>query len=236
MELTNQTPFVAKSTFSTAIDPARRFFVATAKATFDIRDSSQVALDSQDPFPLFSKDVETPLGLLPSDESPRADPVFEVILLGKAYAKGKNAVRQMRVSLAVGSITRETEVFGDRGWVDRQRFSQPVLFSEMPLTYDRAFGGSCAAQIDASTTIELFDRMNRYGRGYDAERDAKDLCVSLRAPRGYPVLAEKIRLLPNLEDPRQPIQRTKFRPGNMCVKTPLLPHAGPPCPSTSGFA
>jgi hypothetical protein len=125
----------------------------------------------------------------------------------------------MRVSLAVGSITREIEVFGDRGWVDKQRFSQPVAFSEMPLTYDRAFGGSCAVQIDASTTIQLFDRMNRFGRGYDAEGEAKDFCLSLRAPRGYPVLNEKIRLLPNLEDPRQRIQCWQDAPPPTCWAT-----------------
>jgi hypothetical protein len=90
MELVNSTPLAAASNLSQGFVPSQeRFLVVTAKATFAFDQTGRIEIDSQNPFPLFPDDVPTPLGLLPTDSLPRADPVFEVILLGKAYATNR---------------------------------------------------------------------------------------------------------------------------------------------------
>jgi hypothetical protein len=208
MELVNRTPLAAASNLSDGFfQSSERFLVVTAKATFAFDQSGRVELDSHNPIPLFSDDVPTPLGLLPTDSLPRADPVFEVILLGKAYAPGGRAVRHRRVALAVGAIRRELEVFGDRVWTRRDAFSAPAPFLEMPLDYERAFGGSFDVLIDEKSKLRVSDPSNSLGRGFDLESYMKGLGEALRAPAGYPKLPNYVRQLPNLEDPGQPIRR-----------------------------
>ncbi|MGD0837523.1 MAG: DUF2169 domain-containing protein [Polyangia bacterium] len=213
MELVNSTPLAAASNLSQGFVPSHeRFLVVTAKATFAFDQSGHIELDSQNPFPLFPKDIPTPLGLLPTDSLPRADPVFEVILLGKAYAPKGREVQYRRVTLAVGSIRREIDVFGDRVWIRREAFSQPMPFAEMPLQYERAFGGSVDVLVDEKSKFRVADPSNSLGRGFDVQTYMKGLGESLRAPPGYPKLGNYVRHLPNLEDPRMPIRRWEDAP------------------------
>jgi hypothetical protein len=77
----------------------------------------------------------------------------------------------------------------------------------MPLTYERAFGGSFPARFDADTVAEVFDPINRRGCGFDARSYAEDLARHVGAPQGYPRLEDYQRRLPNLEDPKALIER-----------------------------
>jgi hypothetical protein len=72
---------------------------------------------------------------------PRAD----VLVNGQAVAPEAKPVKELTVVLEIGSIRKEVRVIGDRRW-DRGilglRASNPVPFVTMPLTFERAFGGS----------------------------------------------------------------------------------------------
>jgi len=85
MNLDNRTPLPAQVTVSELPGETDRIGILTAKATFKFDRTGQVELDTQNPFPLLSKDQETPLGPLPIDSRARRSDKFEVMLLGNAY-------------------------------------------------------------------------------------------------------------------------------------------------------
>jgi len=206
LELVNQTPVAANVRVSVDERSGMKYGVLTAKATFLIRTDGTAEIDSQNPFPLFDKDQETELGILPSDLHPRKDPVFEVILLGAAYATDKTEISHRLVELAVGNVRRQIRVSGDRYWDGTERISPPRPFTRMPMTYAYAFGGSCEAAFDDHTVLDVEDRMNRYGRGFDAVKAARDLAACFQAPEGFPKITGT-RMLPNLENPENLISK-----------------------------
>jgi len=224
MELTNQTAMPAMVSAADLDDSSRRIGILTAKATFRFDAQGRVELDTQAPFPLFTKDEPTPLGALPSDMQPRADESLEVILHGHAHAPRQQPVTTLVAALAVGETRREIAVFGDRAWVPtvggRQAISRVATFVKMPLTYERAFGGTLTISLDRESLFDLSDTFNRYGLGFDAESRARDLGVALRAPKGYPALpADYVRRLPNLENPKALIARPEDAPEPTCWAT-----------------
>lgn len=74
---------------------------------------------------------------------PRAD----IVLVGKAYAMGKQPATVVDVLLRVGRVVKIIRAFGDRQWLYPSwlslspSISQTQPFTEMPLIYERAFGG-----------------------------------------------------------------------------------------------
>jgi hypothetical protein len=207
MDLINRTALVAKSIFAQGpVETAERSLMVVAKATFSFDPMGRVQLETQNPVPLYASEVTTPLGVLPSDFLPRVDPKFEVVLLGKAYAKDGKPVPHRRVALAVGDVRREIDVYGDRQWNDREGFTAPEPFTEMPLVYARAFGGSFDVLIDEGSKLRVTDPTNSEGMGFDIETYMSDLGQALKAPEGYPKLLDNVRPLPNLEHPDHPIK------------------------------
>lgn len=210
MRIANPTVLPAKL----AVSPGERGEAGVgaliAKATFRFDGRGQVEAETQAPIPLFDKDVETPLGLLPADTLGRSSERFEVMLLGCAHAPGQRSTTELRVRLQVGSEQREMAVFGDRVWESgadgTPRIGAPAPFTSMPLVYERAFGGSVPVQIDADSVLDVFEPINKRGVGFDAEMWASAVGQMLRAPAGYPRLTGYRRRLPNLEDPRALIQ------------------------------
>ena len=225
MDLVNHTPVPAHLRVSTLEGPPRpggeaRFGLLTAKATFVVADDGRVTLDGQRPCPIFEYDEPTPLGLLPGDIVPRRDHALEVIVLGNAHGAGRT---HMTVELDVDGHRRGLLVHGDRVWTGSKRgaeISPASPFDVMPLTWERAHGGACECWIDAHSVLDLEHPMNKYGRGFDAQKLAVDLGKSFGAPAGYPRLAPDYeRRLPNLEDPRSPIDRWSDDPRPYCWAT-----------------
>lgn len=113
-------------------------------------------------------------------------PATDIILTGHACASEGREVRQMDVSLSVGSVNKTIRVFGDRHW-DNSAISSAKPFSTMPLVYEKAFGG--IHKKDGS--IIAGEARNPVGCGFTGKRKAKEI-------DGRP--------LPNLEDPRKLLQ------------------------------
>jgi len=221
MRLINSTAIPATVSTAELEGSPRRLGLLTAKATFAFDSNGRVELDTQSPLPLFAQDEKTPLGDLPSDLQPRADAAFEVILLGHAWAPAGRPVAALTVGLSVGQTRREMLVFGDRFWSAQRRAIVPAQpFAKMPLDYRRAFGGTVPVHLDRESVFDLADPLNRHGKGFDAERMARDMGAWLSAPSGFPKLpAGYMRALPNLEDRAAPITRWEDVPPPLCWAT-----------------
>jgi hypothetical protein len=74
-----------------------------------------------------------------------AKPRTDVTVVGKAVAPRDRAVTRLPVRLEVHGRVKELMVHGERRWVTRLGMlvkSQPEPFTEIPLTWERSFGGS----------------------------------------------------------------------------------------------
>ena len=75
---------------------------------------------------------------------PRAD----LMLVGRCHPPGGRAVPSCRITFQVGQVGRSLQVYGDRWWAASgagSEMTDPVPFSEMELSWERAYGGpECA--------------------------------------------------------------------------------------------
>ncbi len=114
-------------------------------------------------------------------------PRTDLILVGRCHPPGDEAVGSCRVGFQVGDHARSLQVFGDRWWAGEgvgHRMTEPHPFTEMELSWERAYGG-----------VESPD--NPVGRG--------DRPITLEDGRqAWP--------LPNIESPRQLVQSPDERP------------------------
>lgn len=124
-------------------------------------------------------------------------PKTDVVVVGSARAPGGEPVRTLDVSVRLGRVVRRTiRVFGDRQWVFPTRMAavpqmtDPVPFVEMPLIYERAFGGMDHKAGDWCTA-------NFIGKGYIGQKSTESIDRAA---------------LPNLEDPHDLISSWKDRP------------------------
>ena len=221
MDFVNKTPIPARLAVAETEDPSLRAGTVTAKATYRFDASGAVTLETEDPHPLLADDQQTRLGLLPRDDLPRRDPVFEVICLGSAHAPGGRAVEQMQVSLQVGDVTRKLLVNGDRTWQGERGangMTPPVPFIRMPLTWARTFGGRAQVELDPHTTVDVPHLANPDGRGFDPTSAVEALKLALQCPEGYPRVDDR-RVLPNVEDPAHPVTRWEDEPEPACWAT-----------------
>lgn len=141
----------------------------------------------------------------------------DVLVAGKAVAPSGQPVTKLVVGLEVQGHTKEVVVIGPRSWV---RFlgsvfpSDAAPFTEMPLTYDRAFGGQDDSRGPGKRGVE---RRNPVGRGFHPHRPGREVEGSL---------------LPNLYRPQQRLKslRDKVDPvGFGCVGRgwkPRIDYAG----------
>ncbi len=222
MDLINNLPIAAKVVVADIEGQSSRIGVVTAKATFTFSSEGSVQLEMEHPFPLYDQNLETDLGYLPRDDLPRRDPAFEVILLGAAYSPKGQPVEKLQVALEVGNERRELMIFGVRKWEDdlsgQKQIAEPIPFVRMPLTYSKAFGGSCDVLIDRDAVITVSDPHNREGLGFNPEPSAEAICKTLKSPGGYPRF-DPTRYLPNVEDPKHLISNWDDTPKPACWST-----------------
>lgn len=228
MELVNTSPVPVNYSLSGKTPDDSCSVMFTAKATFRIEDSGRVRLEQEMPLPLWDEDQDTDLGLLPRDNLPRLDPVFEVMMLGKAYAPDGGLTTEMKVALSVGDVRHEIDVIGERTWQgegEGASISAPEAFDSMPLTWERAYGGLQPVLIDREAEVDVSSPMNTLGKGFDHIGQARDLGVAFNCPEGYPQF-DVTRPLPNLEIPDLRVQSWSDEP---------LPVCWAPVPHSSGL-
>jgi hypothetical protein len=92
----------------------------------------------------------------------------DVLLNGHAYAPGGRPAERVTVGLKVGNWSKSFAVVGDRNWylgsAGEPTSSSPVPFSQMPITYDRAFGGTDLRHADPAEHAAFMP--NPTGRGF----------------------------------------------------------------------
>jgi len=123
-------------------------------------------------------------------------PCTDVILVAAAISP-RRAATHVEVDFSVGHLRKAALVFGDRFWY--RGFTDPHLvgpepFHEIPLIYERSFGGWDRSHPDANR--HTFDRRNPLGRGFQT-KFASD---------------EDLLPLPNVESPDDLITDMRSRP------------------------
>ena len=188
--LDNRTPFAAERTWVRDEKGAEVWIVAV-KASFVIGKDGRQSLDAEQSevslVPKFRGSPEASSLLCESDlvhKKARTD----VIVQGHAVSPDANPAASVDVRLKVATIDKTLRVYGDRiikrGFLGL-RLSGPEPFTRMPITYERAFGGT--DQKDENPKRHRWEPRNPVGVGFGTQR-------------GHVVGM----LAPNIEDPRRP--------------------------------
>jgi hypothetical protein len=212
LQLANRTPFPA--TFFLSPDPQGIESVyAIIKGTFALGPKMTVA-DEQAPMAFKDEFTGEPgkSSIGAASDIGLVKPSTDVLVRGAARSPGATPVTQMDVTLSAGPIRKTVRVFGDRVWragVLRTTISTPAPFAEVPLVWERAFGGT--EQTTGETPELHAEARNPVGVGFTAPRGGKE---------------RDGRPLPNLEMPSQLIGSIKDRPPPAGFG-PLCPHWEP---------
>jgi hypothetical protein len=143
MVLSNQTSWQAiLQVANLGVDPLAA--VVIGKATYDLAPDGTLT-PAAEPMPILPDPLAMPFGELHGEFFFRKQGA-DVCVLGTV--RRKSPVKRASVQLQVGALRHELNVSGDRVWRatgERQRPlapSAPLPFTEMPLSYARAFGGA----------------------------------------------------------------------------------------------
>lgn len=188
LQLKNRTPFAAQLALFPNQQGVDTLYIVV-KATFNIGREWTLADEQKPPTAAdeyWSDDPATSSIKYASDLH-IGKPSTDIIMVGHAWSPEGREVREMDVSLAVGTVGTHIRVFGDRYW-DNGDITPPVPFSSMPLVYERAFGG--IHKVDGKMIAG--EVRNPIGCGFAGKRRVKEM-------NGEP--------LPNLENPRQLLKR-----------------------------
>lgn len=195
-QLVNNTPFRADT--SALVDSnGNQFWVVVVKATYALSAGGEVDVHADQEAVCTSPVYAGEPGrssLLRDAEIVCAHPGTDVSVLGTAYAPRGTVVHALSAAVSVAHVAKTVRVFGRRLWNDaflRLAMTAPEEFTEMPISYESAFGGSAVLP----DGVESVDRRNPIGRGFAARR--KDVA-------GQP--------LPNIEDPDHLIRHWDDRP------------------------
>jgi hypothetical protein len=147
MELINDTRMVAG--YNMGLEPSgRELLVVVIKGSFVLPKPGEQVRLHEEQLPLVMADTFTgepgfSAPVYEVDFAPRK-PSCDVLLLGSAHAPEGRQVTRMQVGLFVGPMTKTCQVVGDRVWyggLSGITASAPLSFTEMPVSYDVAFGG-----------------------------------------------------------------------------------------------
>lgn len=210
--LTNSTPFRAERSWVRDKNGAEVWLVAV-KGTFIIgEDGSTQVADDQMEVSIVPKFRGEPgkSSLLYESDLVHIKSCTDVILHGHAYVSNTRLTTEVSVMLKVANISKRLHVIGDRVWKNSLiglKMSKPRPFSRMPLTYERAFGGT--DQMSKDPKYYGWEPRNPVGTGFATQ--VKHLV-------GKPA--------PNIENPKCFIRRWKDRPDPVCFG-PIASHWSP---------
>lgn len=190
MDLFNETEHPAEI-FYTVAGEDRLLASIVLRATFGIDGDALVRIDEA-AWPLDGQAFETEFGAFDPD-TPFAREGVDLFVLGRAYP-AKAPGRTAEVEVRVGStLSYRIRVVGDRRWVRAGPDlvpSEPEPFESIPLTWERAYGGTCPALVG-----QMPFHANPRGRGFYVDAESAE---------GGP--------LPNLEDPDAPVRKWDDQP------------------------
>jgi len=175
MQITsNTTGMLAGVTGATDKD-GRDHAIVVVKGTFTVHPDGQAALAEEQAALVYADAFHGEPGLssikYECDFAP-AKPAAEVIVRGHAFAPRGRPVTELDVSVEVGSWSKELRVTGDRRWdfgLLNLVPTPPDPFTQMPLIYERAFGGwDRTLANEAKHTVE---RRNLVGSGFQTNSD-----------------------------------------------------------------
>jgi hypothetical protein len=123
-------------------------------------------------------------------------PNTDVLLEGQAHVPGGRESNTIDVMMQVGKIKKIARVYGDRAWTPGLlglKLTDPLPFRRMPLTWERAFGGTDT--VSDNKKLHDWEARNPVGAGFGVQ-------------------AEHVvgRKAPNIEDPVHLISSWKDRP------------------------
>lgn len=148
MELINATRMVAG--YNMGLEPSgRELLVVVIKGTFVLPKPGEPVRLADAQLPLTMADTFTGAPGFSSpiheiDFAPRKH-ACDVLLIGSAHAPPGRQVMRQRVSLTVGPMEKSFDVVGNRVWkagLSGITASAPEPFTQMPISYDVAFGGA----------------------------------------------------------------------------------------------
>lgn len=203
LQIDNQTPFYAVLSVLPNLDAVDTLYVIL-KATLVLRPKLALASD-QLPVTLFDEYYGDPgdSSLKAVSEIHIGKPGTDVLLVGRAWGPGGQAVRESLVRLTAAERRKTVRVIGDRLWQPDGTPSAPEPFEAMPLVWERSFGG-----VHSLEDRTLAEPRNPIGVGFAGRRSAQALA-------GQPV--------PNLEHPDEPLARQGDNPTPVCF-APTAPH------------
>jgi hypothetical protein len=196
--LENDTPFAAERTLVCDRNGADLWLVAV-KGTFLVTNNHSLELAQEQKEVLLSPEYRgdpAVSSLLYESDLDYTKPTTDIILHGHAYAPAGRVSRVVDVTMRIGNMRKTLRVFGDRVWhkgLVGLKLSDPKPFQKMPITYERAFGGTDLRSDDPKA--RRWERRNPVGRGFATKR---------RHVIG--------QLAPNVEDPKALISSWENRP------------------------
>jgi hypothetical protein len=174
MELINSTRMLAGYTMG--IEPSgREVLVVVIKGTFRIPTDPGAPLRLQEEqVPLVMSDV---FYGEPGLSAPKYEVDFalrklrcDILLNSTAYAPGGRPAPRVEVAARIGNWCKSFAVVGDRMWEAAGPgigTSSPMPFTTMPITYDRAFGGTDNVHVDPRKHAAYM--ANPSGRGFHSQ-------------------------------------------------------------------
>ncbi len=168
-QVENRTAFAAERGWVRDRNGAEVWIVAV-KCTFDILPDGRAEVAPEQPPVLRIAEHHGDPGT--SSVKYEADLVLtktatDVVVVGHAYAPNGRSTTQMDVGFAVGPVRKIVRVFGDRVW-SATGISSPRPFEQMPIVYERAFGG---ADPKSQHPDRDWEWRNPVGTGFLAARD-----------------------------------------------------------------
>ncbi len=204
--LINHTPYQA-ALFSTVLDQESTLVIVAVKATYRFTRDGSVMLDRRTPIPIHRTFHATELGQRWPDVFARKQGV-DVLVFGRAISRGHRPTRMLEVGLRVGEVEQTLRVFGRRVWRRRMlklEIEGPEWFDEMPLAWDRAYGGRA---ISKERRVPFPD--NPRGKGYVLDR-------ARVGGTELPNLEDPARLIRSWHDQPQPLAFAPIPPGSALI-------------------
>ncbi len=220
LQITSNTTGMQAALTLTADPSGRDFCLVVIVGTFITDESGRLSLDAAQVPPRstdehYGDPTTTPVRY--ECDFVLEKPVTDVVVVGKAVAPDGVPVRDLPVRLELPGRAKDIVVHGERRFVKtfgQLRPSEAAPFVEMPLTFDRAFGGMDDSRGPDRVEVEA---RNLVGVGFHPLRSGAEI-------EGLPV--------PNLESPYSPIgsPRKRYEPVGLGVIArnwqPRLGYAG----------